>query len=486
MVKDNFTLFPEIDKKLNQPQYSLPNSKDEIAVAYWNKCLSIIKDNVDIQAYKTWFEPIKAHSWSPNKLTILVPSQWFYEWIETHYFTLLQKTIHRVIGEDATLLYEVVVEEKKETLESRTIRVPGLKYPTNNAIASSNGSQEVRKIPNYLNPRYVFDNFIIGDSNQLAYYAAMAVAGNPGKTRYNPFFIYGTTGLGKTHLAQAIGNHIITHNSKAKVLYTNSELFTIEFINAIKSNKANEFVNLYRDLDVLIVDDIQFLGGKEKTQDSFFHTFNALYQAGKQLIFTSDKPPKDIVGLDDRLISRLQWGLIADIQPPDYETRVAIISRKSEDEGIQLPDGIIELLARHITTSIREIEGALINLLAKVTFDRKPLTLEVAQEVVFGASVINSGLIDLTVIKRIVSEHFNIDVPLMESKSRKHEVALPRQMAMFLAKQLTITSLKSIGAAFGGRDHSTVLHSCQTIENYLVTDKTIKNSYNTLISKLKK
>lgn len=482
-VNFNYTLFPEIDNKANGKKlYDIPDTADKKAVAYWGKCLEIIKDNVDKQAFKTWFEPIKAHKWEDDKLTILVPSQWFFEWIEAHYFDLVQKTIKRVLGEVASLEYEVVVEEKKNTLESRTIKLPALKYPvTQNKIQN-----DAQPYVSNLNPRYVFENFIVGDSNQLAYSAAVAVSQNPGGTKFNPLFLYGGTGLGKTHLAQAIGNSIVRRNPKAKVLYTNSERFQIDFVNAVQTNKYHEFANSYRQYDVMIVDDIQFLTGKEKTQDHFFHTFNDLYQSGKQLIFTSDKPPRELVDVDARLISRFQWGLIADVQLPDYETRIAIIKRKSEDEGIDIPMNILEFLAKHITSSVRELEGALISLLAKITFDNKPLSIDMASEVVFGTSAKPSGSITVGDIKKIVSEHLDIAVNLMESKTRKHEVTLARQMAIYVSKQLTELSLKQIGAAFGGRDHSTVLHSCQAIENYLITDRSVKNAIDSIIKKLKR
>lgn len=487
-LMETLPLFPKVESKAKtRSKDSSLECADKNAAAYWSKCLEIISDNVEKQVFITWFEPIKAKSWVPNKLIVTVPSQWFYEWIEEHYYSLLEKTIKRVMGEDAQLLYEVVVEENKNTLEQRTIKVPALKYPPN---GNSNNHSVVQPnafppLPNSLHPRYVFDNYIVGDSNQLAYSAALAVSQNPGGTRFNPLFVYGGPGLGKTHLVQAIGNMALQKNPNARVLYTNSEKFTSEFVNAIQNNKGSEFNSFYRSVDVLIVDDIQFLSGKEKTQDSFFHTFNALHQAGKQLILTSDKSPRELKDVDERLISRFSWGLTVDIQSPDLEMRMAILKRKSEDEGIELPDDVVEFIARNVTTSIRELEGTLIRLIANVTLDRKPLSIELAREVVTGLSAKEPKQLNMDDIKQIVSDYFKIPIPDMESKSRKHEIALSRQMSMYLAKQLTDASLKSIGGQFGGRDHSTVLHSCQTIENYLVTDKKIKNVYEILFNKLK-
>ena len=287
------------------------------ALYLWNQICTIIKDNVSSQVYRTWFELIKPLSWSDLLLTVEVPSQFFVEWLEEHYNDLLRKSLNHVAGENSQLQYEVVVRKGDSSLEDRTIRLPAFKNTpasaTQPALPFSGNTHAVisdsHEFLSSLNQRYVFENFIRGESNQLAASAAYAVAENPGKTRFNPLFIYGGTGLGKTHIAQAIGNHLLQKNPSAKVLYTNSERFTIEYVQAIQNNKVNEFTNYYRSIDVLIIDDIQFLGGKEKTQDHFFHTFNALHQAGKQLVLTSDKPPKDLLDLDARLISRFQWGL---------------------------------------------------------------------------------------------------------------------------------------------------------------------------------
>ncbi|MCX7736361.1 MAG: chromosomal replication initiator protein DnaA [Candidatus Kapabacteria bacterium] len=461
-----------------------------VAEEYWEKCISIIKDNVSNQVFQTWFLPIKAVKYEDNTLTISVPSQFFYEWIEEHYFPLIQKTLVEVIGVDAILNYHIVVDDSSEKGEQKTIKLPG------NKIAGRSLSQSQlpfaenpflnKEYPTFLNQRYTFENFIKGDSNQMASSAAFAVSQNPGGTKFNPLFIYGDTGLGKTHLVQALGNKIVEKHRKLRVMYTTSERFTMEFINAIQMNKVNEFTNFYRSIDVLIVDDIQFLSGKEKTQDNFFHTFNALHQAGKQIILTSDKAPRALSDVDSRLISRFQWGLIADIQSPDFEMRMAILKQKSKDEGFELPIEIIDYIAKNVVSSIRELEGTLISLIAKVTLDRRELNLDLAKEIINGVRYSSDKPITIEDIKEAVSQQFDISIELMESKSRKQEIALARQMAMFLAKKFTTLSLKSIGASFGNRDHSTVLHSCQAIENYLVTDKTVKASYETLLKKFQK
>jgi chromosomal replication initiator protein len=363
---------------------------------------------------------------------------------------------------------------------NRLAAQPGLPFDAPTAPASAQQAANTPQpptahFPSYFNPRHTFENFIRGENNQLATSAAMAVADNPGGTRYNPLVIYGPTGLGKTHLVQAIGNRVLQRNRNARVLYTNSEKFTMEYINAIQTNRVADFTTFYRGVDVLIVDDIQFLGGKEKTQDQFFHTFNALHQAGKQVVLTSDKQPKDLADVDERLISRFQWGLTADIQPPDFETRMAILQQKAQEEGVELPGDIMEYVARHVSTSVREIEGCLISLLAKVSLDNRELSLDLAKEVV--RTVTNapsSRQLTIEDIKTEVSTYYNQPIELLSAKTRKHEVVLARQMCMFLAKNLTQMSLKSIGMHFGGRDHTTVLHSCQQIVNYIDTDKKVR------------
>ncbi|MFP4544239.1 MAG: chromosomal replication initiator protein DnaA [Candidatus Kapaibacterium sp.] len=487
---ETLPLFPEIFEENTKKRPHKNITADKKAIAFWEKCLEIIGDNVELTVFNTWFRPIRAYKWDNNTLTVIVPSQFFYEWIEEHYSSLLQKTIYQVLGDDARLQYDVVVDDSDTTLDNRTIRVPAFKgsaNSNNNSVATPSFRNETSTRPyrSGLNSQYTLDNFIIGESNQLASSAGRAVSENPGGTRFNPLVVYGDTGLGKTHLIQGIGNSILKRNPKSRVMYTNSETFTMDFINSIQNNKVSEFVNFYRNIDVLIVDDIQFFGGKEKTQDNFFHTFNALHQAGKQLVLSSDKPPRELQDVDDRLISRFQWGLTVDIQQPDLEMRMAILQKKSMDEGIELPPDIIDYLARHVTSSIRSLEGTLISLIAKVTLDKRELSLDTAKEVVYGISALEPKSLTIDDIKDAVSSYYKIQIDMLESKSRKHEIALARQMAMYLAKQLTSMSLKSIGSTFGGRDHSTVLHSCQTIENYLVTDKSVKNACENLLNKLK-
>jgi chromosomal replication initiator protein len=477
--------------KQQEPQRSsLQPSNLQDAADVWGRCLAIIKDNVSAQHFHTWFEPIKPVRCQDYELVLQVPSQFFYEWLEEHYYGLLQKTLYQVLGHGARLKYEVVVEQSAESLEQRTIRLPAFRHASTTAVQPplpfAPVAPPAADFAAYLNRRYTFDSFIAGESNQLAYSAACAVADKPGKTRFNPLVIYGATGLGKTHLVQAIGNRIIERNRSMRVLYTTSERFTMEYINAIQNNKTNEFTAFYRSVDVLIVDDIQFFEGKEKTQDNFFHTFNALHQLGKQIVLTSDRPPKELRDVDERLISRFQWGLTADIQPPDYEMRLAILQRKSHDEGVELPRDVLEYIARHVTTSVRELEGCLISLIAKVSLDGCAPTVELAKQVLRSLlGPIDSLAVTMDDIKSAVAAYFGIPVELLEGKTRKHEVVLPRQIAMYLAKQLTSLSLKSIGLHFGGRDHTTVLHSISMVENYVATDSAIAQAVAQLERKLR-
>ncbi|MBI5472037.1 MAG: chromosomal replication initiator protein DnaA, partial [Ignavibacteriae bacterium] len=357
--------------------------------------MTILSDNVNSQSFKTWFEPIEPMTLEGTRLTVRVPSQFFYDWIEEHFEGMINSTITRVLGKDAFLEYEISkddppVEQEPDIVQPQPVRAEKRSFPpqpesfrlrsqppsTSSRMKEMNGSFQT-----FLNARYTFDNFIKGESNQLARAAATAVANNPGGTSFNPLVIYGGTGLGKTHLMQAIGNHVLQNDKTKRVIYVSSEKFTVEFVDAIQSDRINDFAAFYRSMDILIVDDIQFFSGKEKTQDSFFHTFNELHQIGKQIILSSDRPPKELKGLDDRLLSRFQWGLTADIQPPDLETRIAILQHKAKEAKIEISGDVIECLASNITTNIRELEGCLISLLAKASLEGKDMTVDLAREV---------------------------------------------------------------------------------------------------------
>jgi chromosomal replication initiator protein len=444
----------------------------------WQACLQAIQERVNTQSFKTWFEPVVPLHLHSGRLTVQVPSQFFYDWLEEHYNDLLSSTIERVLGKDARLAYVVKQDEthaefavpatqQVQALPAARERSPLTSLP---AQAPHHDIRAAEPFQTFLNPRYTFENFIKGDSNQLARAAASAVANNPGGTSFNPLVIYGGTGLGKTHLIQAIGNSALANSKARRVIYVSSEKFTVEFVEAIQSDRIGDFLSFYRSMDVLIVDDIQFFAGKEKTQDSFFHTFNELHQLGKQIVLSSDRPPKDLKGLDDRLLSRFQWGLTADIQLPDLETRIAILRKKSENEGIDLSQEVVECIAANVTSNIRELEGCLISLLAKASLEGREINVDLAKEVVRMVVGDVRSPITIETIQRTVCDYFSIPEDLLRAKTRKQEIVSARQIAMFLAKDLTNSSLKTIGLHFGGRDHSTVIHAYQSVEDQMRID----------------
>lgn len=443
----------------------------------WKNCLSKIKENVTLMTYNTWFLPIKPLQLSNNTLKIEIPSHFFWEWIDEHYNLLINNTIAEVIGPDAKLSY--IINKVSNQLEQSSDN-GGNGKNKDNIIT---GKQKVKhNFESYLNSRYTFEDFITGEGNQLARAAAVAISDNPGGTSFNPFFVYGGVGLGKTHLIQAIGNEIVKKFPDKRVIYLSTDIFTVEFVEAIQSNRVNEFSNFYRSMDVLIIDDIQFLVGKEKTQDLFFHIFNMLHQLKKQIILTSDKSPKALKGLNERLISRFQWGLSADIQPPDLETRIAILKRKADTYGMSISREILDYIALNITSNIRELEGCLIKILANASLSSKEITFELVKktvnEIATDRKIIN---INIESITKTVCEYLNIAENKIRDKTRKKEVVYARQLSMFLSKEMTNSSLKTIGLHFGGRDHSTVVHACAAIEN----KKNQNSSFRTLIIELK-
>ena len=441
----------------------------------WKECLQIIKKNVSNITYNTWFLPIKPFELRKSVLKIQVPNNFFIEWIEEHYNTLINKTIQQVLGNDGKLVY-IINEDSDEdpTLFDNPVIESASKkeLPVENSFQSN------------LSPLYQFDNYIKGESNQLARAAAIAISENPGETSFNPLFIYGGVGLGKTHLIQAIGNNILKKFPQKKIIYLSADIFTTQFVEAIQSNKVGEFSSLYNNVDVLIIDDIQFLTGREKTQDLFFHIFNNLHQARKQIILSSDRPPKELKGMSDRLISRFQWGLSADIQAPDFETRIAILKNKSSNFGISLSNEILDYIAYNITSNIRELEGCLLKLLANASFSGKEIDFELTRKTVKEISTRKETNISIDSITKIVCEEFNVDENKVREKNRKKEVVLARQIAMYLSKELTKSSLKTIGLHFGGRDHSTVIHACNNIERLTSEDISLSELVNSLKNKL--
>jgi chromosomal replication initiator protein len=443
-----------------------PDTKIFDHLTAWKECLKLIRENVTLMTYNTWFTPIKPVELQDKTLRVQIPSQFFWEWVDEHFNTLINKTLSQVLGPDAKLSYLIVEDNDFSGINAE---------PTPAPIKITENKIQEPAFENFLNPRYTFDNFIKGEGNQLARAAATAISENPGGTSFNPLFIYGGVGLGKTHLAQAIGNQILKNFPEKKVIYLSSDIFTVEFVEAIKTNTVNEFSSFYRTMDVLIVDDIQFLIGKEKTQDHFFHIFNTLHQSRKQIILSSDKAPKDLKGLDERLISRFQWGLSADIQPPELEMRLAILKRKCEDYGMSLQNEILEYIAGNITSNIRELEGCLIKLLATASLKSAEINLELAKKTVREISTDRKIHVTIESITKIVCEYLNIAENKLREKTRKKEVVLARQLAMYLSKELTKNSLKTIGLHFGGRDHSTVIHACNSIDESRLKDKSLKD-----------
>ena len=435
----------------------------------WKACLNKIKGNVTLMTYNTWFLPIKPIGLDESTLRVQLPSQFFWEWIDEHYNSLINKTINDVIGPGAKLSYIIT----EEVVESGLAERGNVEKPGNGTL---NAKPKPRQnFESYLNSRYTFDNFIKGEGNQLARAAAGAISDNPGGTSFNPFFVYGGVGLGKTHLIQAVGNEILKSHPDKKVIYLSSDIFTVEFVEAIQSNKVNEFSSFYRSMDVLIIDDIQFLIGKEKTQDLFFHIFNTLHQSRKQIILSSDKPPKDLKGLDTRLTSRFQWGLTADIQPPEFETRIAILKKKAESYGMIVENEILDYIASNITSNIRELEGCLIKLLANASLNSKEITFELAKKTVKEiATDRKANNITIETITKNVCDMLGVAENKIRDKTRKKEIVLARQIAMYLSKGLTKSSLKTIGLHFGGRDHSTVIHSCTSIERAIIEDNALR------------
>lgn len=460
------------------------NTENKIvdANSVWKNCLTIIKDGVNPLTFNTWFLPIRPVSFENNIIKIQLPTQFFWEWIDEHYNHILNKAIQTVLGPQGKLTY-IIADDKEPESDLKISVSRKTDEPKNNPSVAkpANGNSAFNS---NLNPRYRFDNFIKGEGNQLARATAGAISDNPGETSFNPFFVYGGVGLGKTHLIQAIGNRILEKFPDKKVIYLSSDSFTVEFVEAIQSNRVNEFQNFYRNIDVLIIDDIQFLTGKEKTQDLFFHIFNTLHQSRKQIILSSDRPPKELKGMDDRLISRFKWGLAADIQPPEYEMRIAILKNKAEEFGMTISNDIIEYIAGNITSNIRELEGCLIKMLATASLNSKDISLDLARKIVREIASdrkVNLGIDDIT---KIVCEFLNVPENKVRDKTRKKEIVIARQLAMYFAKEYTKSSLKTIGLHFGGRDHSTVIHACNSIEVEMKDDPQLAELVNKLKTKI--
>ena len=469
------------------------------AQSVWENCLVYIKDNIQDQAYKTWFEPIVPVKLENKVLSIQVPSKFFYEWLEEHYVKLLKSCLLREMGNDARLVYIIKMENTYGNRTPFTERTPS-NYRTQIVLQqvdaplnSSNGELKNPfvipgiknlQIESQLNPNYNFDNFLEGDSNRLARSAALAVALKPGGTSFNPLLIFGGVGLGKTHLAHAIGVEIKEKHPDKTVLYIAAEKFTQQYIESVKKNTRNDFIHFYQLLDVLLIDDVQFLSGKAGTQDVFFHIFNHLHQNGKQVILTSDKAPVDMQDIEQRLLSRFKWGLSAELQVPDLETRISILKNKLYRDGVSIEDEIVEYVAKNIKTNVRELEGAIISLIAQSSFNKADVTIELATNIVQKFVKNTKREVSIDYIQKVVSEYFQMDVNTLQSKTRRRHIVQARQLAMYFAKKYTKASLASIGNQIGKRDHATVLHACKTVDNLSFTDKQFRKYVEDLSQKL--
>lgn len=467
----------------------------------WDSCLQTIRKNVNSQSFKTWFEPIKPVRLVENALTIQVPNKFFYEWLEEHYVALLKMTIRKELGDKGRLEYQILMNQAEE--QRRRVKVPVLQEANGDPSGPPDGygpgmvdAQYIKnpfvipgikkvRIDPQLNANYTFETFIEGDCNRLARSAGIAVARTPGGTAFNPLIIFGDVGLGKTHLAHAIGNEVIARNPDKQVLYVSSDKFTNQIIESIRNNAVNDFVNFYQLADVLIIDDVQFLANKIKTQEIFFNIFNQLHQQGKQIILTSDRPPKDLEGMEERLISRFKWGLSADLQVPDFETRMAILEARMGREGVDLPQSVLEFICYNIRNNIRELEGVLISMIAQSSLNRREIDLDLAKEVVKNFVTEINKEITIEFIQQLVADHFSVPVDKLAGETRKRQIVIARQLSMYLAKNLTDKSLKSIGERFGGRDHSTVIYSCKTVQDLLDTDMIFKETVAELEKKIR-
>ncbi|MBS7526523.1 chromosomal replication initiator protein DnaA [Fusibacter paucivorans] len=439
---------------------------DNTLTVIWDEAREIMRNELMPVSFSTWIETIEPIAIEGNTLILQTTGNLNRNVLETRYNDLIKNTIKHVANKEYLIKY--IIPEENIIDKSKDNKDNGDLFDATN-----------------LNPKYVFNEFVVGNSNRFAHAASLAVAEAPAKA-YNPLFIYGGVGLGKTHLMHAIGHYILSQDKNAKIYYVSSEKFTNELINSIKDDKNEEFRNKYRTVDVLLVDDIQFIAGKERTQEEFFHTFNALHEANKQIIVSSDRPPKEIPTLEDRLRSRFEWGLITDIQAPDFETRIAILRKKSERDKVEIPNEVFEFIATRIKSNIRELEGALNRVIAYSTLTKREVDIALANEALKDLiTAARARKIDVDLIKTTVAEYFNIKIEDFESKKRTRQIAYPRQVAMYISRELTDMSLPKIGEEFGGRDHTTVIHACDKINNDISVNYEFKQKIDSIIKEIK-
>ena len=440
----------------------------------WDSILANVEQKVSKPSFDTWLKATKAHSLQGDSLVVTAPNEFARDWLEERYSTLITGALYEITGEEFSVKFIIPQSESEKEND--------LPAPPKKRKKEENHSEFYG---NLLNKKNTFDTFVIGSGNRFAHAASLAVAEAPAKA-YNPLFIYGGVGLGKTHLMHAIGHYVLSLNPNAKVVYLSSEKFTNEFINSIRDNTAEEFRNKYRSVDILLIDDIQFLAGKESTQEEFFHTFNTLHEESKQIVISSDRPPKEIPTLEERLRSRFEWGLITDITPPDLETRIAILRKKAKADGLDIPNEVMLYIANQIDSNIRELEGALIRVVAYSSLVNKDINADLAAEAL--KSIIPSSkpkIITIPDIQRVVGEHYHIKLEDFKAKKRTKSIAYPRQIAMYLSRELTDLSLPKIGEEFGGRDHTTVIHAHEKIANLLQTDTQLQRELKDIHEELK-
>ena len=438
----------------------LDPQKNQVIDTAWQQVRAILSRELSEQSFKTWFAFIRCIDLDDDSITLGVPDNYYGLWLKNHYENLIASAVQEALGKSGEIRYQVVEAPLPEPSASQ--KPPPQKIHVQNPPALETGEWG-------LNKRYNFDNFVVGPGNRFAHAAAMAVSEAPARN-YNPLFIYGAVGLGKTHLMQSIAHEMKSHFPSFRVLYISSEKFTNQLISAIQTRSTHQFRNKYRTLDLLLIDDIHFIAEKEATQEEFFHTFNTLYDAHKQIVVSSDRAPKEIPGLEERLVSRFGWGLVTDIQPPDFETRVAILKKKMEKETVMVPNDVCFFIASKIKSNIRELEGALIRVVAYAALTATPLNLKLAQEILKDAFKEEEKKISVEKVQRIVADYFHLKVADLKAKRRTQSIARPRQIAMYIVRSLTAHSFPEIGEYFGGRDHTTVLHACQKIENELETE----------------
>ncbi len=440
----------------------------------WKRTLDILRSELNRPSFDTWLKSTRLLNINNNLLTIAVPNEFAQDWLESRYSNLIKNTVSLILNKKNIQLRFVLPSEEETS-----------KLFFNEFNQEEEPSTGWEQYPTtQLNPKYTFDSFVIGDSNRFAHAASLAVAEAPAKS-YNPLFVYGGVGLGKTHLMHAIGHYVLEELPQYRVVYVSSERFTNELINSIRDDKTEDFRNKYRNVDVLLIDDIQFLAGKERTQEEFFHTFNTLHESNKQIIISSDRPPKEIPTLEHRLRSRFEWGLITDIQPPDLETRIAILKKKTKQQNISLPDEVLNFIADKIRTNIRELEGALIRVAAYASLNNKEIDTELVKEILKDLTAAQSQPITIQLIQKQVAKHFGLHVEEFKDKRRTRSIAFPRQIAMYLCRELTDSSLPKIGEEFGGRDHSTVIHACEKIARQYKEDSNFSKIVDDLVASIK-